>query len=185
LPERFLANTAAAEGVAIKSPRIASTLVLVAIALQSHPARAKSPWPQNRSYAARLELPHLERWSVDKTMIVLCLCGSRGNDISGSSSEGEQSIRQMYRVDPSQAPKNEREWMRAKMVLPLRIELRTSPLPRECSTTELRQRAWALIRSSSIGSYGTKCPEIGAILATGPWRAQAREDRVLSLHARR
>ena len=27
-----------------------------------------------------------------------------------------------------------------KMVLPLRIELRTSPLPRECSTTELRQR---------------------------------------------
>ena len=26
------------------------------------------------------------------------------------------------------------------MVLPLRIELRTSPLPRECSTTELRQR---------------------------------------------
>ena len=26
------------------------------------------------------------------------------------------------------------------MVLPLRIELRTSPLPRECSTTELRQQ---------------------------------------------
>ena len=29
---------------------------------------------------------------------------------------------------------------RWSMVLPLRIELRTSPLPRECSTTELRQR---------------------------------------------
>jgi mRNA interferase RelE/StbE len=27
-----------------------------------------------------------------------------------------------------------------RMVLPLRIELRTSPLPRECSTTELRQQ---------------------------------------------
>ena len=27
------------------------------------------------------------------------------------------------------------------MVLPERIELSTSPLPRECSTTELRQRA--------------------------------------------
>src|SRR6516225_5692178 len=27
-----------------------------------------------------------------------------------------------------------------KMVLPERIELSTSPLPRECSTTELRQR---------------------------------------------
>ncbi len=26
-----------------------------------------------------------------------------------------------------------------KVVLPLRIELRTSPLPRGCSTTELRQ----------------------------------------------
>jgi hypothetical protein len=28
-----------------------------------------------------------------------------------------------------------------KMVLPDRIELSTSPLPMECSTTELRQRA--------------------------------------------
>jgi hypothetical protein len=27
------------------------------------------------------------------------------------------------------------------VVLPVRIELTTSPLPRECSTTELRQRA--------------------------------------------
>ena len=27
------------------------------------------------------------------------------------------------------------------MVLPLRIELRTSPFPSECSTTELRQRS--------------------------------------------
>ena len=30
------------------------------------------------------------------------------------------------------------------VVLPLRIELRTSPLPRECSTTELRQPGWTL-----------------------------------------
>lgn len=30
---------------------------------------------------------------------------------------------------------------RGKMVLPDRIELSTSPLPMECSTTELRQRA--------------------------------------------
>jgi hypothetical protein len=27
------------------------------------------------------------------------------------------------------------------LVLPVRIELTTSPLPRECSTTELRQRS--------------------------------------------
>jgi hypothetical protein len=31
------------------------------------------------------------------------------------------------------------------MVLPVRIELTTSPLPRECSTTELRQRALAAV----------------------------------------
>ncbi len=31
----------------------------------------------------------------------------------------------------------------SRMVLPVRIELTTSPLPRECSTTELRQRAGA------------------------------------------
>src|SRR5690242_8569392 len=33
----------------------------------------------------------------------------------------------------------------AEMVLPGRIELTTSPLPRECSTTELRQRRRAQI----------------------------------------
>jgi hypothetical protein len=32
-------------------------------------------------------------------------------------------------------------FLRLKLVLPERIELSTSPLPRECSTTELRQRA--------------------------------------------
>ncbi len=37
---------------------------------------------------------------------------------------------------PSEAPRA----VRSKMVLPERIELSTSPLPRECSTSELRQR---------------------------------------------
>jgi hypothetical protein len=66
----------------MKLPRIAATLVLVAIAAQSQPTRAVSPWPQHGSYeiTVRLELPHLERWSVDKTAIV-CLPGSRDNDI--------------------------------------------------------------------------------------------------------
>jgi hypothetical protein len=36
------------------------------------------------------------------------------------------------------------------VVLPLRIELRTSPLPRECSTTELRQRRPYFIGVSSL-----------------------------------
>lgn len=66
----------------MKSPRIASALAFVVIAVQPHATRAASPWPQNGSYeiTARLELPHLERWSVDKTTVV-CLPGSHGNDI--------------------------------------------------------------------------------------------------------
>ena len=36
--------------------------------------------------------------------------------------------------------------VKAVMVLPRRIELRTSPLPRECSTAELRQRRARVIR---------------------------------------
>ena len=38
------------------------------------------------------------------------------------------------------------------MVLPVRIELTTSPLPRECSTTELRQQRLRQIHSKSPGS---------------------------------
>ena len=57
---------------------------------------------------------------------------------------------------------------RERLVLPDRIELSTSPLPMECSTTELRQRA--RIRESA------KRPRQGApILATRPEGAQARE----------
>jgi hypothetical protein len=54
-----------------------------------------------------------------------------------------------------------------KMVLPDRIELSTSPLPMECSTTELRQRA----RITGIGQIG---PTRRPILATRPPLAQAR-----------
>jgi hypothetical protein len=53
------------------------------------------------------------------------------------------------------------------MVLPDRIELSTSPLPMECSTTELRQRA----RIAGIGQIG---PTRRPILATRPPLAQAR-----------
>jgi hypothetical protein len=65
-----------------KLPQIVSALVLFAMAIQPHPARAASPWPQSGSYeiTARLELPHLERWSADKTTVV-CLPTPRGNDI--------------------------------------------------------------------------------------------------------
>jgi hypothetical protein len=41
-----------------------------------------------------------------------------------------------------------------KMVLPVRIELTTSPLPRECSTTELRQPVRD--RSAKARAYGEK-----------------------------
>ena len=53
------------------------------------------------------------------------------------------------------------------MVLPDRIELSTSPLPMECSTTELRQHA----RGSRIGPEG---PVRRAVLATRACLAQAR-----------
>ena len=41
--------------------------------------RANPLWPPSGSYelTARLELPHLERWGVDKTTII-CLSSSRG-----------------------------------------------------------------------------------------------------------
>src|SRR6185437_501959 len=54
-----------------------------------------------------------------------------------------------------------------RMVLPDRIELSTSPLPMECSTTELRQRA----RITGVGQIG---PTRRPILATRPLLAQAR-----------
>ncbi len=49
---------------------------------------------------------------------------------------------------------------RRLLVLPVRIELTTSPLPRECSTTELRQRDWAELN-------GIRKAPSRAILATG------------------
>ena len=52
-------------------------------------------------------------------------------------------------------------------MLPDRIELSTSPLPMECSTTELRQHA----RGNRIGPEG---PDRRAVLATRASRAQAQ-----------
>jgi hypothetical protein len=62
--------------------RALSTAMVLGMAIQAQPA-----WPQGRllpqsgSYeiTARLELPHLERWAVDKTTIV-CLRSSLSDD---------------------------------------------------------------------------------------------------------
>ena len=64
------------------SSRMVSALVLFAMAAQPDLVCAASSWPQSGSYevTARLELPHLERWSVDKTTIV-CLPGSQSSKI--------------------------------------------------------------------------------------------------------
>src|SRR5579859_1863519 len=56
-----------------------------------------------------------------------------------------------------------------KMVLPDRIELSTSPLPMECSTTELRQRAPHQENRPKRPLQG------GPILATRPGSAQAQD----------
>jgi hypothetical protein len=55
-----------------------------------------------------------------------------------------------------------------KLVLPDRIELSTSPLPMECSTTELRQHA-------GCGNQPKGPHQGGPILATRPPPAQARD----------
>jgi hypothetical protein len=57
-------------------------------------------------------------------------------------------------------------------VLPLRIELRTSPLPRECSTTELRQRPFRPGAARQWRAAGRN--KIAAILAIGALAVQAR-----------
>jgi hypothetical protein len=48
----------------------------------------------------------------------------------------------------SQSGMTRRRRSKEEVVLPDRIELSTSPLPRECSTTELRQR-WTLGKKSA------------------------------------
>jgi hypothetical protein len=64
------------------SPRFVSAVVLFAMTAQPDSVCAATSWPQSGSYevTARLELPHLERWSVDKTTIV-CLRDSRSSKI--------------------------------------------------------------------------------------------------------
>ncbi len=59
------------------------------------------------------------------------------------------------------------------MVLPERIELSTSPLPRECSTTELRQR---------FGQSGLALSRnVGAFCHRGQGMASAPKGRALLL----
>ena len=57
--------------------RALSTAMLLAMGVQPQSTWAEERLPQGGSYeiTARLELPHLERWAVDKKMII-CLPGS-------------------------------------------------------------------------------------------------------------
>jgi uncharacterized protein DUF3617 len=61
--------------------RALSTAMVLGMAIQAHPARAEERLPQGGSYeiTARLELPHLERWAVDKTTII-CLPAALSDD---------------------------------------------------------------------------------------------------------
>jgi hypothetical protein len=58
--------------------RALSTAIVLAMSVLGQPARTEPYLPHGGSYeiTARLELPHLERWAVDKAMII-CLTGSR------------------------------------------------------------------------------------------------------------
>ena len=62
---------------------------------------------------------------------------------------------------------------RIELVLPHRIELWTSPLPRECSTTELRQQALRPYHRPRRRISSAEGLESGAILATALMGAQA------------
>jgi hypothetical protein len=57
------------------------TAILVVIGIQSRSVWAEWRLPRGGSYeiTARLELPHLERWSIDKTAVV-CLPGFQAGD---------------------------------------------------------------------------------------------------------
>jgi hypothetical protein len=59
---------------------LAAVSALAALALPHHAALADQQSLRGGSYeiTARLELPHLERWAVDRTATV-CLAGVRGN----------------------------------------------------------------------------------------------------------
>jgi hypothetical protein len=61
--------------------RALSTAILLAVGVQPQATWAEGPLPQGGSYelTARLELPHLERWAVDKTAVV-CLPKFRTGD---------------------------------------------------------------------------------------------------------
>ena len=61
--------------------RALSTAILLAVGVQPQVTGAEGPSPQGGSYelTARLELPHLERWAVDKTAVV-CLPKFRTGD---------------------------------------------------------------------------------------------------------
>jgi Protein of unknown function (DUF3617) len=62
--------------------RALSTAILLAVSVQPQATSAEGRLPQDGSYelTARLELPHLERWAVDKTTIV-CLNVRSGDEL--------------------------------------------------------------------------------------------------------
>jgi hypothetical protein len=71
-----------AEGTLMKGSTLSRalfTIALLSITSQPQSLRASPFSPRSGSYelTARLELPHLERWGVDKTTII-CLSNARG-----------------------------------------------------------------------------------------------------------
>lgn len=62
---------------------VLTTSILLGLAVQTLPASAEERILQNGSYeiTARLELPHLERWAVDKTTIVCLPSSARENEL--------------------------------------------------------------------------------------------------------
>jgi hypothetical protein len=65
------------------SSRALPIIILLAMAVQPHRVQAESRLPQSGSYeiTVRLELPHLERWGVDRTKTICLPTSGERDDI--------------------------------------------------------------------------------------------------------
>ena len=96
--------------------------------------------------------------TIELTTVVDCAFGGEPKKIHSKASEHQRAVAGQSRMSAEQSPRifpmfvrrfvcamtenasTKSRHTRACLVLPVRIELTTSPLPRGCSTTELRQR---------------------------------------------
>ena len=95
------------------------------------------------SRSAMKRVPPVIRMASAGTLRTANICSGCNADIGPSGKPNLESMtvltaRMLLQTRAVKSPCSGAQWR--FLVLPVRIELTTSPLPRECSTTELRQR---------------------------------------------